>query len=318
MAFVQRVLEVSVKLAANPKTNQPATFNESGTDTATFPPLRTTARVQNSGVTSGSQASIDIFGLSQSIMNQLSTLGMVVNIVEKNTLTLTAGDSDSGQAVVFSGTIISAYADLNQSPDVPFHFECNSGVADGVAPAPASSFAGATQASVIMAGLARQMNMGFENSGVNVSLRNPYYAGTFWQQAQAVARDANINMAQVNGVLAIWPKGSVRNTPTPAIISKSTGMIGYPSFTQNGIMLRTLFNPLISYGSLIQVESIVLDAAQQTKSAPASTVLPANGQWAIYKLDHALDSRAPRGQWMSTIHAYNPRYPQPVVPGPRG
>jgi hypothetical protein len=318
-SFRKRILEVSVKMAANPQTNQPGTFNESGTNTATFSGLRTVARIENSGGFSGSKASIDVYGISPSLMNQMATLGMVYNIVEKNTLTLQAGDDQAGVATVFSGTIVAAYADLNSAPDVPFHFECNAGVGNLVAPSPATSYAGATSVETIMTAIARQMGVTFENSGVNVSLRNPYYAGTYLQQMQAVAQDANINAQLINGqTLAIWPKGGSRNTPTPTTISAQTGMVGYPSFTQNGIMLKTLFKPEITFGSLIKVESIVIDAAQQSKSAPVSTVLPANGVWAITKLDHNLDSDVPRGQWLSMIQAYNPKYPRPIVAGPRG
>ena len=36
MAFVQRIIEVSVALAPSPKTNQPAKFSESGTNTENF------------------------------------------------------------------------------------------------------------------------------------------------------------------------------------------------------------------------------------------------------------------------------------------
>lgn len=318
-SFSKKILEVSIQMASNPQTNQPGTFNESGTNTATFAGLRTVARIENSGSVSGSKASIDIYGMDTSQANQLATLGMVFNIVTKNTLTLQAGDEAGGLSTAFSGTIIGAYADLNGAPDVPFHFECSSGIGDLVAPAPVSSYKGATSVATIMAALARQMNHSFENSGVNVSLRNPYYAGTFMQQMQAVAADANINAQIINGsTLAIWPKGGSRTTPTPIVLSKDTGMVGYPSFTQNGIMLKSLYNPVMSYGSLIEVRSVVIDAAQQSKSAPVSTVLPANGQWAIFKLDHMLDSEVPRGQWQSAIQAYNPKYPQPVVAGPRG
>ena len=54
MSFVQRLIEVSVKLAGDPTTNQPATFAESGTDTVTLSGSRTSVRIQNSGAPAGS------------------------------------------------------------------------------------------------------------------------------------------------------------------------------------------------------------------------------------------------------------------------
>lgn len=303
MSFVKRILQVTVKLATDPGTNQPATFTGigDGGDTATFENKRTTARIQNSGAPGGSMASISVYGLTLSVMDQLSTLGMVFSMIPRNTLTVQAGDSESGLSTVFAGTIIQGYADFNASPDVPFNFECQSGLAEAVIPVPATSYKGSTDVGTIMSSLAKQMNLGFENNGVSQQVANPYYPGSALQQMRRAAEDANINAEIVNGVtLAIWPKGGSRGgaavlvAPPPA-----GGMILYPSYTQQGIMLKTVFNPQIGFGGLVNVRSLLKKA---------------NGTWAVYKIDHALDSQVPRGKWESTIYAYNPKYPQPIPP----
>ena len=315
-SFSQKLIEVTVKLASDSKTNQPTTFSESGTDTVTLSGSRTSVRIANSGTPVGSTAHIAVYGMTPSLMNQLATLGVVFNIVTRNQLTVTAGDAVNGLATVFSGTIVSAYGDYNSSPDVPFRFECNSGLADAVAPAAVSSFTGPTDVATIMSGFARQMNLGFENNGITAQLSNPYFSGNTYTQMLAAADHANIKAEIVNGnVLAIWPKGGSRTGGTVPLISKDTGMVGYPSFTQNGIIFKTLFNPVIAFGGLVQIQSLVFSAATQSKSANSQSVLPADGNWAVYKLDHALDSQVPRGQWISTVYAYNPKYPRPVSPG---
>lgn len=315
MAFAQRLIEVAVKLATNSETNQPTTFSESGTDTVTLSGSRTSVRIQNSGTPAGSTASVDIYGMTPSLMNQLSTLGMVVNIVPKNTLTISAGDNTNGMSVVFSGTIVAGYGDFNAAPDVPFHFECNSGLGDAVAPAVASSFTGSTDVATIMAGFARQMNLGFENNGVTTKLSSPYFAGNVRTQMRACADHAGINAEIVNGnKLAIWPKGGSRTSVTLVpIISKDTGMIGYPAFTQQGIIFKTVFNPQVAFGGTVKVQSGLLSGVLSAqKNQNASFLIPQDSIWAVYKLDHALDSLVPRGQWMSTIYGYNPHYPKPI------
>ena len=90
-SFVKRKVELSIKLAPDTKTNQPVKFSESGTDTVEIKDARMSVRVQSSGAPAGSLASVDVYGLSESLMNQLSTLGMVFNMVPKNTITITAG-----------------------------------------------------------------------------------------------------------------------------------------------------------------------------------------------------------------------------------
>lgn len=299
MAFVKRVVQISVKLAADPASNQPATFAESGTDTVTFQDKRTIALVQNSGAPGGSMAQVSVYGLTLSVMDQLSTLGMVFSMIPRNTITVQAGDADGGLSTVFAGTIIQGYGDFNASPDVAFHFECQSGLAESVIPVPATSYNGSTDVGTIMSSLAKQMNLGFENNGVSAQLSNPYLPGSALQQVRRAAEAANINAEIVDGTkLAIWPKGGSRGGSSP-LISPTTGMIGYPSYTQQGIMVKTLFNPQVGFGGMIQVESLLKKA---------------NGSWAVYKLDHVLESQVPRGKWESTIYAYNPKYPQPIPP----
>jgi hypothetical protein len=304
LSFTQKQIEVTIQLVANPVTNQPVTF-DGNSNTTTLSGSRTSVRINNSGMPNGGIAEVSVYGLTLALMNQLSTLGMVFNIVPKNKITITAGDAVTGLATVFTGVIVHAYGDFNKMPDVPFVIIANSGIADSVAPAVASSFTGPTDVATIMAGFARQMNLGFENNGVNVKLSNPYFPGNIQQQADACARAAGIKWDRVIGpggpVLAIWPRGGNRNTPTIPIISPSPGtMIGYPSYTQQGIKIDNLFDPNISRGQLVQVQG-----SQLTK---------ANGMWAIYKLDHALDSQVPRGHWMSSLYCYNPKYPQPIPP----
>lgn len=316
-SFVARKLEIAVKLPSQPSTNQPKSFAGGG-DTVTLSGNRMSVRIQNAGAPGGSTARVMVYGLNPSLMNQLSTLGMVFNIVEGNTLSVLAGDDENGVSVCFSGTITAAYADYNSSPNVPFQFEVSAGLAQSVLPAAASSYTGATDVATIMSSLATQMALTFENNGVDVKLSSPYFSGNLTTQMRECAEAANINAAIINGqTLAIWPKGGNRETQNIPLISPPTGMVGYPSFTQNGIVVKTLFNPQITFGSLIKVQSMVTDGGIESISANPGT-LPADGVWSIYKMDHALDTKMPKGQWMSTIFAYNPRYPRPVAPGPQG
>jgi hypothetical protein len=135
VALIERRVSISVTLAQNTQTNQPSTFAGGG-DTVTIDGLRMIVRIQNSGAPADCRAQIQIFGMSPSLMNQLSTLGLVFNLVPKNTITVQAGDDASGLSPVFTGTIYFAYGMYESQPNVPFHFECIAGAADAVAPAP--------------------------------------------------------------------------------------------------------------------------------------------------------------------------------------
>jgi hypothetical protein len=326
--FIQRVITVTVQLAPNPGTNQPSTFLESGTDTVVLSDgalkdiskqLRTSVRVQNSGSPADGRAEVKVWGMTPSLMNQLSTLGLVFNLVPKNKLTIAAGDAKTGLTSIFTGIIQYAYADYSAQPSVAFIFDCLIGLADAVVNSPPSSFPGSQDVASIMSGIARQMNVGFQNFGVNVKLSNVYLEGSLKRQADKLARQARITWGFVNpATMGIWPLGKGGNLggAQVPVISKATGMITSPSFTQQGIMVKTLFNPLIAFNGLVQVESSVLSGIAAVQAAKGNTSASSKfpTQWAVNKLDLALDAQVEKGDWASILYAYNPNFAPTILP----
>lgn len=300
MSFTQKLINIAITLAPNPGTNQPNTFQESGTNNVTLSGHRTSVKIVNSGAAAGSKAQVLIYGLTLSLMNQLSTLGMVVKLVPRNQIVVTAGDA-SGMSTVFQGVILQAYGDFNQAPNVPFHFECNSTTALAVIPAKATSYQGGAAVSDIMSSLAQQMGLSFENNGVTTQMTSPYYAGSAMSQVRRLARDAGISAEVIDSTLCIWPFPGNRSGAVPVVSPADGSMKGYPGFTQQGIVFDALYNPQIRFGGQVQVQGSILTAA--------------NGTWNVFKLDHDLESMVPRGNWKSTVYGYNPKFPQPIPPG---
>lgn len=294
MAFTKKILEATISLAASGSNTQQPQF-EGGGNTVTLSGLRMSAHISKAGGPSDSRMELTIYGMTESKMNQLSTLGMQINLVPKNSVVLQAGDEE-GLSTVFQGYILSAYADFTASPQVSFKISAHTGLPDATIPTPVSSIKGSGDVATLLSGLAATMGLAFENSGVTAKLSNPYYTGSPKVQAQAIAKDAGISMIIDNGKLAIWPKNGSRNGQVP-LISPETGMIGYPTYTAYGIMLKCLFNPSIGFGQKIKVES---------------RLKPACGEWAIYGMDYDLECQVPKGKWEITLLAYNPKYPTPV------
>jgi hypothetical protein len=301
-SFTQKLLEIDITLDPNPTTSQVHQF-DNGQNTVSLTNFRTSVRVQHAGVPSGSKAQILVYGLTPSLMNQLSTLGIVYSLVPHNTLSIRAGDAISGLSTIFVGTVYSATPDFNRAPDCPFSFECIAGDINQVAPATASSYPQATDVSTVMSSLAQRMGYGFENNGINIKLPPSYFPGTIMDQVQAVADAANIIAKIVPGalgqsVLAIWPKdGSRSSLKTVPLISPGTGMIGYPSYSAIGLTVKTLFNPQVSLGGLIQIQS----------SLPKAT-----GTWVVLDLNYELDSQVPDGAWSTTMTCFNPTFKNKV------
>lgn len=302
-SFVQKLIELDVTLAQSPLTNAAPFFtsdvsNQPNANSITISGSRTSARIQYAGQPKGSTATVQVYGLSPSLMNQLSTLGLVFSLIAHNSITIRAGDAVNGLSVVFIGTIWSATADFNRAPDVPFTFECIAGLDYQVIPAKPFSSTGPVDVGNVMSVLAQQMGYGFENNGVNVKLPPSYFPGTNADQWKKVRDDAQIEADVFPGVntkqvLAIWPRGGSRNTLSVPLVSPSTGMIGYPSYSQVGLTVKTIYNPEIALGGKIQIQS----------SLPKAT-----GTWVVLRVDHALDSLVPNGLWESTLACFNPDY----------
>jgi hypothetical protein len=307
-SFVQRLIECTITLTPNQQTNQPNTFAGTGSDTITLSGFRTSVRIENSGGVN-CNATVTVYGMAPSLMNQLSTLGMIFDMVQKNNITVSAGDAQSGLSPVFSGTIAAAFADYNASPNVPMRFECRTGLMSGILPVPVSSFQASTDVATIISGMAKQDNKGFENNGVTVQLPPSYFSGTIRDQIRDAAMHAHINAELLHGsggqeVWAIWPIGGSRTSlqgQNIPLISKDTGMILSPSFAPNGYaVIKTLFNPQIAFGGVVHV---------------TSTAIPqANRDWVVNRMSLALDSLVPGGRWDQTLVCYPKGFPAPVPP----
>lgn len=313
MSFVNREITLQVTLGSDTLSGSPNSFAGTGAQSVTIKGLRTSVRIQNSGQSSACTAQVRVWGLQQSIVNQLATLGLAFNLVPRNAITISAGDAGVTPSVVFSGTILYAYADYAGQPDVPFVIEAQFGIADAAITIPPTSIQGWGDVAQMMEGLARQMSMGFQNNGVTSRLRNPRYAGSAKNQADQLARDAKIVWSNINGnTMAIWPLGGNRSLLQIPIISPETGMIGYPAFTQQGIVVSTIFDPAIAFGGFVKVISSALNAIRQAQPNLASAnAFPT--QWSVYKLDLELDALLPGGQWKSVVYAYNTQYSKAVI-----
>lgn len=283
MTFVRRLLSIRFILGEG-------TFGETGQNTVDLSGLRITSKILKAGGPSMGTLDMQVFGMTASLMNQLSTLGLIWTQIRRNTVVLSAFDEGAVPSVVFQGTITNAWADFQAAPDVAFHVEAHTGLLEAVSSMGPTSFVGGADVALIMSGLATKMGLAFENSGITSVLSNPYFWGSPRNQVQACADAAGINWIIDNGKLAIWPRGGARGGAVP-LISPATGMIGYPAYTSKGIMVRTLYNPSIGYGGLVEVQS-----SQQ----------PASGQWVVYGLDHDLDAQFPGGKWETNLSATRP------------
>lgn len=292
MSLVQR--EIEVTLALSPEVN-PAGENNFGPgtgNTVTLSGLRIAAQVDVWGPPGKCLGKVRIHGMTPAQMAACSLLGKPWNFVSKNGITLRAGDAQSGLSLILQGSFQVAYQDFNSAPDSSFYIESQVGALGAMVPVPPSSYPGSADAAVIMQNIATQMGLNFENSGVQVTLSNPYLPGTLLQQAERLAKAADLNLLidgdPPTGTLAIWPRTGTRNGET-VLLSPETGLVGYPLYTDGGVTVRSLFNPMLQVGKTFQLQSSISSAC---------------GTWCIRTLSHDLESQTPGGKWFTTVLAY--------------
>lgn len=251
--------------------------------------LRATVSIVKAGGVSQSKADCRIFGLSLSIMNKLTILGKPLVDGRNNRIIILAGDDKTGMSVVFEGIIAEAWVDARNTPQVAFIVSAFDGILEALKPVQPVSFDGTVDAATVVAQIAQQGGLSFTNEGVSVQISNPYLFGTTLSQLQDVARAGNFNCQIItdNGVsrVVIWPAGKARGGSVP-LLSADTGLVGFPMRTENGIELKILFNPGITFGGKVRVKSVLA---------------PANGDWTVFRVAHDLESETAGGSWFTSL-----------------
>ena len=261
-------------------------FGDEAGQNVTISGARMSIGLSAAGVASKTSAQFRIFGLPLDMMAQLTRIEWRPREFRANSVLIAAGDTTGPLSVVHMGTIETAFADFNSAPEVAFQGVSSSGMIEAVRPVGARSYIGATDAADVMSDLAAQIGATFERNGVSVILQNPYFPGTAWAQIQACADAARINYSLDRGVLAIWPRNEARQVGGPIRISPATGMVGYPTFNAQGIVVRTLFNKDVVLGSRVDIDT---------------EITMAKGLWVAYGIFHTLESETPNGQWFTDI-----------------
>jgi hypothetical protein len=287
MTFIERQINVTFTLADG-------NFG-SGGNTVKVTGLRASATIERGGGIYGAAANLRIWGLPPDIWGKLITLGTAPARIKRNQVLIEAGDADSGISAVFNGDILYSWL-APQMPDAPLIVAAQDVSGQRVTPIAPTSFKGAADVATILAGIAVQAGLRFENNGVSAPLSNQYLEGSPATQIAKCAEAANINYQIADGVLAIWPKTGARGGAIP-LLSKDTGLIGYPAVTQNGLSLKSLFLRGVIVGGQVKVQSDMVQA---------------NGVWPINSITHMLDAQMPNGQWFTTMEAFLNGQPQPV------
>lgn len=272
--------KITVRILANKGTKEEKEINLEG--------LRCSCRAEMRSMQIQGTLDLKIWGMTLDQMDGLTVFGPIAQERRFNEIYVSAGDEGQKQALLYVGSIYTAYADMNSSPNVAFNIYAMSGAVDQVRVISGRSHRGGVDAAVILKDLASEMGKSFENNGVSVMLRDRTYSGTALTQVAEVTRDANINVQIDRDKLTIWPRDGYKQGEA-IVISPKTGLVGYPAFSGNGVMFTTLYNPDIACGRPVKIES---------------SMKVASGTWNPVSVVHILESEIPGGAWFTQVQTY--------------
>jgi hypothetical protein len=280
--YIRRKIEITVEAGKGPFGEGP------GKTTVTLRGYRCSVTVTLAGQTAQVACQARIWGMPFKLMQQLSTYGDIFAAQRQFQMTIMAGDDVGGLIQVFNGTVTEAYFDGESQPDVAFQMIALEGTLPALKPVPPISIAGSVDVATVMASLAQTMGVPFENHNVTAKLRDIYYPGTAFQQMRRLAQHAGINARLENGVLAIWPGGTSRNTGGIPLITPLSGLRNYPTFSSQFIQASCQFLPL-KYGNKIAIESALWNHARK--------------YFYIIGYTYTLESEMPNGPWFTMFKA---------------
>lgn len=278
MSYARRIISIQVSGSVS--------LNVSG--------LRTFCRITYANTPTPGLLYCRIQGLTLSQINSLSKCGSTFQLgSQSNTITVQAGDTDSGMTTVFKGNIMYAYPDFQSQPDVAFVIEANGTYDLQLTKTQPTSLQGSVSAEQALTQILQPAGISVQNNGINATLRNPYFPGTVWRQALRLVRAIPGAAGFFNPIsrqFTLFPVKGGSSSGGQITVSAQTGMIGYPQFQQNNIVVRTVFA-----GNIFTTPSQVITVQSQLTSA--------NGQFVAFGVEYDLASETPGGPWETVITA---------------
>ena len=254
-----------------------------GTNTVVIEDLPISVSIKKEGFPSMNTAKIFVTGLSSELMEALTFLNYRILTINRNYISIYAGD-ESGMSLAFAGEISLARPNFNNAPSVRMEFEAFTGYSSRMVAAPPLSLKGNIPVSDICSQIANKMGFNFVNDGVNKIAKNPRLSGSDMNKLINLAKDYDIGINVDDGTVRIFNKGA--SDRVMLSVSDENGLIGYPSFEQNGISCSVEYTPNVRLWDKFEIQTVLSKAS---------------GQWFIQSIEHRLDANIQGGLWQTDL-----------------
>ena len=258
---------------------------DNGGNTVIIEGLPVSVTVTKQGGEAKNKASVTVDNLKLETATQLTTLAFKRLETYNNVIQIDAGSQGAELSTIFIGEITSAVPVMGDNK-LSLKIEALAGYYPALIPSTPTSVQENTTVEKLMKQFADEAGYSFENKGITASVANSVFVGSPVEKAKTLARQADVDLLIDDNKFTIQPFEAPKEGQIP-LLSKGTGLIGYPSFSNEGINCKSVFNDKLKVGSYFKLES----------------VLPhASGEWQITKVEHRLEAYTPNsGTWESDV-----------------
>lgn len=245
-AFDQRLVEVDIKLPSG---------------TLTFSNLSIYATGQKFMSAVSATCQIKLYNLTRAQRQQVITLSSpLVQPRVPIFVNLKVGRQSYGMFLLFSGQMV--LADVLQPPDIGIVLNAIANSAQ-TGLIQNTQYPANTPLATIGAGVAQAGGWNLNNQCSNKSISNFSYTGSPLDGVTELNQMGGVQACVDNGTLImINSTGSVNGQPYQ--LNQSTGMVGIPQVTDQGIIVRMMVNNQIQIGGRVTVKSVTNPAANGT------------------------------------------------------
>lgn len=265
--------------------NETSSFDDAGNNQISISEAKATVSLQSSGNLFGTQVNVSIFGLGLEMLAALSSkaMGLFGTDTERISIKIFVENT-----AIFAGYMTSSIANMNTTPNTALMITATANADLQNKTASPFSFNGSTPVTSVINAICKAAGytpyiVGLEGKVIS----NPHYEGSVFDQLRAVCDDLNIAMSVAPPSISFWPQESAKDDVKP-LISPEYGLIGYPVFSNGGVMFQTQFSTLLTTGRDIELQ----------------TTLPhASGVYKLTSVTHELSSWMEDGPWHSVCIA---------------
>lgn len=255
-----------------------------------FDDFRINCKIKKVPATCGYTATVDIYGVSQQHLNQITNIYWINGKVTPMSVRVLADDGN-GYVTVFEGGVMMAVPNYNSVPDVSIHIESSMMAFPNLDKHPPTNLSPGSLISDVCKSLCSTYNLKADPAP---ELNVPY-TGTvtkqlnqksFGARVRELCRLADLEFAYRTNTVVFYKRGKGKRKGWKLTPSK---YIGYPNFETFGISVKT--------------ENVTTNYNCGDAFTISGSIIPqANATWIINSIEYDLDSRKEGGKWELKMH----------------